>query len=106
MAVAVNALAGVGGGYCAVVGTEVRALVPLPIAGLLSEEPLEALADAVNAVERVLLDDLGCSITSHPLYALNFLCLPNIPEVGMTDQGIVATAALSIVPTVVESASG
>ena len=106
MAVAVNALAGVGGGYCAVVGTEVRAIAPLPIAGLLSEEPLEALADAINAVERVLLDDLGSSITSHPLYALNFLCLPNIPEVGMTDQGIVATASLSIVPTVVESASG
>jgi len=40
------------------------------------------------------------------LYALNFLCLPNIPEVGMTDQGIVVTSTLKIVPTVVEPVSG
>ena len=106
MAVAVNALSASGGGYCAVVGTEVRALVPLPIAGLLSEEPLESLAEALDAVERVLVDDLGCSVTFHPLYALNFLCLPNIPEVGMTDQGIVETSTLKIVPTVVDPVSG
>lgn len=40
MAVAANALAEAGGGYCAVVGTEVRALAALPIAGLLSDQPL------------------------------------------------------------------
>ena len=101
MAAAVEALALAGGGYCAVVGTEVRALLALPIAGLLSEEPLDVVADGLEAVERVLLDELGCSITDHPLYALNFLCLPNIPDVGVTDKGIVETAAMRIVPTVV-----
>lgn len=95
MAIAANALADAGGGYGAVVGTEVRALAPLPIAGLLSEATLDELADQLDAVERVLLDELGCSVRYRPLYALNFLCLPNIPDVGVTDQGIIDTASMT-----------
>lgn len=101
MAVAANALADAGGGYCAVVGTEVRALAPLPIAGLLSDSPLHELAAQLDEVEAVLSTELGCSIPYRPLYALNFLCLPNIPDVGVTDQGIIATATMAIVDTLV-----
>jgi adenine deaminase len=98
MAIAANALTDAGGGYCAVVGTEVRALVALPVAGLLSEQPLAAVARGLDEVERVLLEDLHCSIPYRPLYALNFLCLPNIPDVGVTDHGIIATASMATVP--------
>lgn len=101
MAVAANAVADAGGGYCAVVGREVRALAPLPIAGLLSEAPIEDLAAQLDNVEKVLLEDLGCSIPYRPLYALNFLCLPNIPDVGVTDKGIVETASMTLVPALV-----
>ena len=38
-----------------------------------------------------------------PIYALNFLCLPNIPDVGVTDQGIIETATMELLPTVVQS---
>lgn len=103
MAIAVNALAAAGGGYCAVVGSDVRALAALPVAGLLSEVGLDELADGLDDVERVLLEELQCSIPYRPLYALNFLCLPNIPEVGVTDQGIVLTATMTHVPSVVGS---
>ncbi len=98
MAVAANAVAAAGGGYCAVVGSEVRAITPLPIAGLLSEASLDELADGLDAVEAVLLDELGCTVPYRPLYALNFLCLPNIPDVGVTDQGIIETSSMTVLP--------
>ncbi len=101
MAVAAQAIADAGGGYCAVVGTEVAALVALPVAGLLSLAPLAELASGLDDVERVLVEQLGCSITYRPLYALNFLCLPNIPDVGFTDRGIIVTAAMTVMPAVV-----
>ena len=62
MAVAANALVEAQGGYCVVVGTEVRALVPLPIAGLLSDRPLAEVASGLDDVERALIDELGCAL--------------------------------------------
>jgi adenine deaminase len=102
MAVAANALAGAQGGYCAVVGHEVRAMVALPIAGLLSDRPSTEVADGLDEVERVLVDELGCTLHYRPIYALNFLCLPNIPDVGVTDRGIVETATMRLLSTVVD----
>jgi adenine deaminase len=101
MAVAANALTEAQGGYCVVVGTEVRALVPLPIAGLLSDRPLAEVAAGLDDVERVLIEELGCSVPYRPIYALNFLCLPNIPDVGVTDQGVIETATMELLSTVV-----
>ena len=97
MAVAARAVIEAQGGYAAAVGTEVAAVVPLPIAGLLSPEPLEVVGERLAAVERVLIDQLGCSIGYRPIYALNFLCLPNIPDVGFTDRGIILTETMEIV---------
>jgi adenine deaminase len=102
MAVAANALVGAEGGYCAVVGAVVRALVPLPIAGLLSDRPLAEVADGLDELERVLIEELGCALPYRPVYALNFLCLPNIPDVGMTDQGIIETASMGLLSAVVD----
>ena len=101
MAVAANALVEAQGGYCVVVGTEVRALVPLPIAGLLSDRPLAEVANGLDDVERALIDELGCTLPYRPIYALNFLCLPNIPDVGVTDQGVIETATMELLSTVV-----
>jgi adenine deaminase len=101
MAVAANAVAEAGGGYAAVVGrgseATVRAMVGLPIAGLLSDRPLHEVGAGLAEVERVLVEELGCAVTDRPIYALNFLCLPNIPDVGVTDQGIVDTRTMAIV---------
>lgn len=97
MAAAARAVIEAQGGYAVAVGTEVAAVVPLPIAGLLSPEPLEVVGENLAAVERVLIEQLGCSIGYRPVYALNFLCLPNIPDVGFTDRGIIETATMEIV---------
>lgn len=98
MALAANTLAAAGGGYCTVAGGRVLALLALPIAGLLSDRPLAEVAADLEAVERSLVDDLGCTLPYRPLYALNFMCLPNIPLVGVTDRGIVETDSFALVP--------
>ncbi len=103
MATAANAVAAAEGGYCVVVGSEVRALVALPIAGLLSDRPLAEVGAGLDEIERVLVDELGCTVPYRPIYALNFLCLPNIPDVGVTDQGIIETATMELLPTIVQS---
>jgi adenine deaminase len=100
MALAADTIASVGGGYVVVAEGEVVALLALPIAGLLSDRPLVEVASDLVAVEKALVERLGCSVTYRPAYALNFLCLPNIPLVGMTDKGVVDTPTMKLVPVV------
>lgn len=105
MALAANTLAAAGGGYCTVARGRVLALLALPIAGLLSDRPLAEVAADLETVERSLVDDLGCTLPYRPVYALNFMCLPNIPLVGVTDRGIVETGSFALVPPLLTDAT-
>ncbi|MDD5590317.1 MAG: adenine deaminase [Dehalococcoidales bacterium] len=75
------------GGLVVTAGGGVLASLPLPVAGLLSEEPLEVVADGLEHLEQ-LAADLGSSLPS-PFAALSFLALPVIPELRLTDLGMV-----------------
>ncbi len=88
MAAAVNRLIEIGGGYVAVRDREPVAELALPIAGLMSVEPYEIVAEQMENLERTVVEVLGCKIGYRPLYTLNFLCLPNVPNVGITDRGV------------------
>ncbi len=96
MALAVNQLAAIGGGHVAVQGKNVIAQVELPIAGLISEEPIQVVAGKFEAFERILGERMGCAL-AHPLYFINFLCLPNIPHLGITDKGLIDTDTMQII---------
>jgi len=63
------------------------AALPLPIAGLLSDEPLEKVVEQLGAVETAAAE-LGCSLAS-PFSTLSFLALPVIPQLRLTDLGLV-----------------
>ena len=78
----------------------VIAHVELPIAGLMSEEPIEVVAAKFKAFEEVVSEQLGCSL-AHPLYFINFLCLPNIPHLGITDKGLINTDTMQIIDPIV-----
>jgi adenine deaminase len=65
--------------------------LPLPIAGLLSPEPLETVAGKIEELER-LAQELGCQAPS-PFSILSFLALPVIPELKLTDMGLVDVMA-------------
>jgi adenine deaminase len=96
MATAVNHLAAVGGGQVAVRDGRVRAEVPCPIGGLLSDRPVEEVAEQVRRLERAA-EELGVVLPS-PFMAMSFLALSVIPELKLTDRGLVDTVAFELVP--------
>ncbi|MGA2173360.1 MAG: adenine deaminase [Verrucomicrobiota bacterium] len=84
---AIQALEELQGGQVAVRGGRVLAELGLPIAGLVSDRPLaEVIArlEALNAAARAL----GCKLNA-PFMALSFLSLSPIPELKLTDQGLI-----------------
>ena len=84
------------GGGMAVGGEEGEIeVLPLPIGGLMSHALLEDVVesfDRLKAVSRAM----GCSL-SNPFMALSFLALPVIPELKLTDLGLVDVASFSFV---------
>jgi adenine deaminase len=75
------------GGLAAVANGEVLGHLPLPIAGLLSDRPLEEVASTYAALEQTARD-LGSELPS-PFGLLAFLALSVIPEVRVTDRGMI-----------------
>ena len=96
MAVAAQRLAEVGGGIVVVDGGRVVAECPLPVAGLLSDQPL----DVVVAQSRACNDaaqELGW-VGATPFLTLAFLALSVIPSLKLTDRGLVDVDRFEIVP--------
>lgn len=84
---AARAIASMQGGFVAVDKGQVLGRLPLPIAGLMSEQPIERVRtelDHLNAATR----RLGCDLET-PFMALSFLALPVIPDLKLTDKGLV-----------------
>ncbi len=75
------------GGLAVAAQGKVLASLPLPIAGLLSDEPLETVVQGLHAVETAAAG-LGCTLAS-PFSTLSFLALPVIPQLRLTDLGLV-----------------
>ena len=88
MAVAVARLAELGGGQVAVLDGRVIAEVPLPIGGLMSDQPAATVAAAVEHLEHIAAAQLGVTIGT-PFMHLSFLGLSVIPELRITDRGLV-----------------
>jgi adenine deaminase len=96
MATAVNRLAQVGGGQVAVAGGRILAEVPCPIGGLLSDRPVEEVASAVERMESASRE-LGAKIAA-PFMTMSFLALSVVPELKITDRGLVDTVRFQLVP--------
>jgi len=96
MLAAVHAVAEMGGGQAAVAGGQTLARVPLPIAGLLSDQPLETVRRQVEHLTRVS-HDLGCTLPD-PTMTMSFLALAVIPKLKLTDKGLVDVAQFAVVP--------
>jgi adenine deaminase len=86
MLTCVRALQAAGGGFVVAADGEVRALLPLPIAGLLSTESADTVCRQLQEV-RDAARVLGCRL-AEPFGTLSFLALPVIPELRITDQGL------------------
>jgi len=100
MALALNRLIEIGGGYVAVRDGRVVGEVALPIIGMLSEMTLEELAAAFSAMDTALQEELGCTDPNRPLLSFSFMCSPVSLEAGLTDIGLVNSMTLEIEPVV------
>ena len=99
MALAVQRLAALGGGMVVVAGRGVQAELPLAVAGLLSDAPLEVVLEQSGALATAA-HELGCELEA-PFHALGFLALSVIPELKITDRGLVDVGRFAIVPLAV-----
>ncbi len=95
MAAAANALAASGGGQVVVKDGRVIGMVPLPIAGLMSDRPATEVARAAAEVLRGFRE-CGCAL-SNPNMQLSLLGLVVIPELRLSDMGLVDTRRFSII---------
>jgi adenine deaminase len=87
MALAANRLAEIEGGFVVVDDGRVLAEVALPVAGLMSLDPFEAVRDALIDL-RAAARTLGVTL-EEPFLQLAFLALPVIPHLKITDHGMV-----------------
>ena len=83
------------GGLVAVAGGKVVASLALPVAGLLSDEPLDVVVDKLKKLEQVTAG-MGTKLYS-PFSTLSFLALPVIPELRLTDLGLVDVSEFRLV---------
>jgi adenine deaminase len=87
MLAAVSAVARMGGGLAVAAGGELIAGLPLPIAGLMSFDPVPEVSAALDRLLRAARE-LGSPLKD-PFMTLSFLALPVIPALKITDQGLV-----------------
>jgi adenine deaminase len=96
MMTAAHAVADLGGGLAIAVEQDVLAALPLPIAGLMSDQPMETVRQQMDQLVKVA-HGLGSALHD-PLMALGFLALEVIPALKLTDQGLVDVEKFEIVP--------
>jgi adenine deaminase len=86
MALAVNRLIEIGGGFAVACEGEILADLALPIAGLMSPEPFEIITEHLQHL-REAARALDCTLPE-PFLQVAFLALPVIPHLKMTDNGL------------------
>lgn len=100
MALAVQRLGQIGGGLAVAVDGQIKAELTLPIAGLMSDLPAEEVDKSIRTLDAAL-GDLGVTLPT-PFMYISFLALSVIPEIRVTNQGIVDVNRFAIVPLVIQ----
>lgn len=87
MALAVNSIYEMQGGLVVVENNKILAKMPLPIGGLMSEKSADEVINELNKLNKKA-KELGCNLPA-PFMSLSFISLPTVPELGLTDKGLV-----------------
>lgn len=87
IAVAVNAINDSKGGIAVVENGKIKALLELPIAGLMSDEPLTTVNEKLENA-KLSAYELGADKSIDPFMTLSFLSLPVIPSLRITTKGV------------------
>jgi adenine deaminase len=100
MAACAMRLAEIGGGIVIAEGGRVVEELPLPVAGLMSDRPLAEVHERLRSME-ARLRQMGVTMAA-PFMTLSFLALSVIPELKITDRGLVDVNRFELVPLGVE----
>ena len=100
MAICARRMAEIGGGIVIADGGRVVEELPLPVAGLMSDRPLAEVHERIRSMERRLAA-MGVSKEA-PFMTLSFLALSVIPELKITDRGLVDVNRFELVPLGIE----
>jgi len=96
MLTAVRAVMAAGGGLAVADGEVALGVLPLPIAGLMSDRPIEEVRDRMASLIEAARQ-LGSALHD-PFMAMSFLALEVIPALKLTDRGLVDVARFDFVP--------
>ena len=96
MAACGHRLAEIGGGIVIAEGGQVVEELPLPVAGLMSDRPLMEVNERLQSMEK-RLRSMGVTMEA-PFMTLSFLALSVIPELKITDRGLVDVGRFELVP--------
>ena len=100
MVAAANALVRIGGGMVVVKGQKKMAIVRLPIAGLMSDKSVQTVSGEIDKLKSAWAD-LGSTLPS-PHITLAFTTLSVIPELRITDRGLLDTVQFKFVNPIIE----
>ena len=100
MAACALRLASIGGGIVIAEGGRVVEELALPVAGLMSDQPLAFVHERLRSMEQRLAG-MGVAMAA-PFMTLSFLALSVIPELKITDRGLVDVARFELVPLGIE----
>ena len=96
MAGCVRAISRMQGGLVVCNGDVVLAELPLPIGGLLSDQCAETVIHSLEKMNEVVRS-LGSNLPA-PFMTLSFISLPTVPELGLTDMGLIQVKEQKIIP--------
>jgi len=88
MLIAVRYISSIGGGLAVAENGRITAGLPLPIAGLMSNQSIESVISDLTTVNQACVK-LGKNVVRDPFMLLSFLSLPVIPSLKLTDKGLV-----------------
>lgn len=100
MALAANENVRINGGIVTVADGKVLARVELPLAGLMSTEPAAKVADKLSKTYEIWRN-LGCEWVS-PFMTMSLLSLSVIPELRLTDKGLLDTVTFQFVDLIID----
>jgi adenine deaminase len=100
MRAALEAVVKMGGGLAAVSNGRLLTGLALPIAGLMSLEPVRIVRDQLEGLIEIA-HDMGTTLQD-PFMTLSFMALPVIPELKLTDMGLIDVGKFEVVPLFVE----
>ncbi len=101
MAAAVQAVRDMNGGIIVIKDGKTVARLPLPVAGLMSQENIDTVIDGLQGLHEAA-KALGCTL-KEPFMTLSFLALPVIPELKVTDRGLVDVKNMRIISPLIDN---